>query len=264
MAAVRKRVEQRAIDKAIVAGADPKTTTVVESEAIPIACRYHLVKLSRSLESVTETAIDTSGRCRFYVKAAGDWTGAATQPEPSPPDLSQLLPEGTYDPSTLISPIKPVNQHLTLPKGDVEWTAQTMSSYTPRVESGTWYLSEIDVEWLATGCYILGCGGGGNPQHVFLALRNIIREGHSVRVVDLKDMTKEGLCLWGGGIGSPEVSMERLIGEEYNQACRELIEFMRVSPSLIFRYIFSALPSPAEPRVRDHVGPTLIRYSWTM
>lgn len=39
MATVRKRVEQRAIDKAVAAGADPKTTAVVESEAIPIACR---------------------------------------------------------------------------------------------------------------------------------------------------------------------------------------------------------------------------------
>jgi hypothetical protein len=38
MAVVRKRVEQRAIDKAVAAGADPRTTTVVESEAIPIAC----------------------------------------------------------------------------------------------------------------------------------------------------------------------------------------------------------------------------------
>jgi len=39
MSAVRKKVEQRAIDKAVAAGADPKTTTVVESEAIPIACK---------------------------------------------------------------------------------------------------------------------------------------------------------------------------------------------------------------------------------
>ena len=250
MATVRKRVEQRAIDKAIAAGADPKTTTVVESEAIPIACKRHLNPINQNehpgeSESENENefadrVLDTSGRCRFYVKAAGDWTGAATQPEPSPPDLSQLLPEGTYDPSTPITPLKPVNQHLTLPQGDVEWTAQTMSGYTPKVESGTWFLSEIDVEWLATGCYILGCGGGGNPQHVFLALRNIIREGHSVRVVDLKDMSNKGLCLWGGGIGSPEVSMERLIGEEYNQACRELIEFMRVSP----RPMFHTVPHP--------------------
>lgn len=40
MSAVRKKVEQRAIDKAVAAGADPKTTTVVESEAIPIACTF--------------------------------------------------------------------------------------------------------------------------------------------------------------------------------------------------------------------------------
>jgi hypothetical protein len=39
MSGVRKKVEQRAIDKAVAAGADPLTTTVVESEAIPIACK---------------------------------------------------------------------------------------------------------------------------------------------------------------------------------------------------------------------------------
>jgi hypothetical protein len=105
-----------------------------------------------------------------------------------------------------------------------------MQAYKPTITpSGEWVLSEIDVEWLATGCYILGCGGGGNPQHVFLALRNIIREGYTVKVVDLEDMDDKGSCLWGGGIGSPEVSMERLIGEEYMQACTELIEFLRVS-----------------------------------
>jgi hypothetical protein len=105
-----------------------------------------------------------------------------------------------------------------------------MTAYKPTITSKReWILSELDVEWLATGCYILGCGGGGNPQHVFLALRNLIREGYNVKVVDLEDMTDTGSCLWGGGIGSPEVSMERLIGEEYTQACRELIEFMRVS-----------------------------------
>ena len=41
MSAVRKKVEQRAIDKAVEAGADPQTTAVVESEAIPIACKSY-------------------------------------------------------------------------------------------------------------------------------------------------------------------------------------------------------------------------------
>lgn len=164
------------------------------------------------------------------MKAAGDWTGSATQPDLPSASLSDLIPQGAYNPSAPIPAITPVNQLIPLPQNDTEWTASNMSSYKPTITpAGEWVLSEIDVEWLATGCYILGCGGGGNPQHVFLALRNIIREGYTVKVVDLEDMDDKGSCLWGGGIGSPEVSMERLIGEEYTQACNELIEFMRVS-----------------------------------
>ena len=50
MSAVRKRVEQRAIDKAVAAGADPLTTAVVESEAIPIACESrHVTDLHHTL-----------------------------------------------------------------------------------------------------------------------------------------------------------------------------------------------------------------------
>jgi len=48
MSAVRTRVEQRAIDKAVAAGADPSTTAVVESEAIPIACMSRHVVYLRS------------------------------------------------------------------------------------------------------------------------------------------------------------------------------------------------------------------------
>jgi hypothetical protein len=223
MSVVRKKVEQRAIDKAVAAGADPKSTSVVESEAIPIACAF-------SHRYRVELIIDTTGRCRFYVKAAGDWTGAATQPDLPSASLSELIPQGAYHSESPAPTIKPVNQTYALPKVDEEWTAAKLANYKPAItEKGEWVLSELDVEWLATGCYILGCGGGGNPQHVFLALRNLIREGYNVKVVDLEDMDDKGSCLWGGGIGSPEVSMERLIGEEYTQACRELIEFMRVS-----------------------------------
>ena len=37
---VRKLVEQRAIAKAVASGANPDRCTIVESEAIPIACRF--------------------------------------------------------------------------------------------------------------------------------------------------------------------------------------------------------------------------------
>lgn len=40
IAEVRKKVEKRAIDKAIAAGASPDKTVIVESESIPIACEF--------------------------------------------------------------------------------------------------------------------------------------------------------------------------------------------------------------------------------
>lgn len=61
---------------------------------------------------------------------------------------------------------------------------------------------------------ILGTGGGGSPQHDFLSLREKVRAGKTIRVVDLKSLDKDALIGWGGGLGSPEVSSERLMGEE--------------------------------------------------
>lgn len=58
IAEMQRKVEPRAIGAAVATGADPVPTTVVESEAIPITY--------------------TTSRCRFYVKAAGQWTGTAS------------------------------------------------------------------------------------------------------------------------------------------------------------------------------------------
>ena len=121
-----------------------------------------------------------------------------------------------------------VNLKRELPLKDTIWTADDIRMYRPSVVKGQWSLSEMDLEWIATGCYILGCGGGGSPQHDFLALRNMVRAGATIHIVDVNSMEANGVCLWGGGIGSPEVSSERLMGEEYNESVTELLEFMRV------------------------------------
>lgn len=85
-------------------------------------------------------------------------------------------------------------------------------------------------------------------------MREEVRKGTTIRVVDLNSLDKEDLIGWGGGLGSPEVSGERLMGEEYvpisrassrvskalsltrvcsvrrryNESTRELLEFMGV------------------------------------
>lgn len=49
-------------------------------------------------------------------------------------------------------------------------------------------------------------GGGGSPTHTFLQCRELLRQGHEIKVIDLKDMSPECLVGWGGGLGTPEVS----------------------------------------------------------
>jgi DUF917 family protein len=93
-------------------------------------------------------------------------------------------------------------------------TASDILEYEPRIKGREWLLSEVDLEWIADGCYVLGCGGGGSPLHTFLELRELVRSGETVRVIDFSSVTSDALVGWGGGMGSPEVSSERLLGNE--------------------------------------------------
>jgi hypothetical protein len=191
---VRKEVEARAIQKAIEAGATPETVAIIESEAIPVAY--------------------TPGRCRFFAKAAGEWSGVMAFE-----DHIDGYTNGVEQSN---------NQRKITGKKDFEWTPAAIKEYKPKVHKGVWSLSEIDLEFICIGAYILGCGGGGDPHHSFLALRELVRKGHTINVVDLSSLPKDGLIGWGGGMGSPEVASERMLGEEYNESLIELLKFMRV------------------------------------
>lgn len=213
LADVRKEVEQRAIRKAVEAGADEAQTVIVESETIPIAY--------------------TAGKARFYVKAAGPWTGEATQSQGNGHAQAKSAAtngHGGKRSAGEAKPMPPANVRSSpLPTKDVSHTPTELATYKPTVSSSReWILSELDVEWIAIGCYIMGCGGGGSPYSKFLTLREMIRAGAIIRVIDLSAMPDDSMCLWGGGIGSPEVSQERLTNEEMNQAFEELIKFCRV------------------------------------
>jgi hypothetical protein len=185
---VRKIIEAKAIARAVASGAALDRVSIVESEVIPIAY--------------------TTGRCRFYVKAAGDWSGNAVPDEIDDVD-SSLTPssENTVAFSPTSDAVPEVTSSLDSPGSII--------SYTPRVKNNQWFLSEIDLEWISDGCYVLGCGGGGSPLHVFLEIREMVRAGAVIRVVDSGSLTPDALIGWGGALGSPEVCSERLLGNEY-------------------------------------------------
>lgn len=91
-----------------------------------------------------------------------------------------------------------------------------IASYRPKVIDRIWYISETDLYWISTGCYILGTGGGGDPYSHMLRVRTILRNGGVIRVINPHDLKDDEMVGCGGGAGSPTVGIEKLPGDEYD------------------------------------------------
>ncbi|EOD49099.1 putative hydantoinase protein [Neofusicoccum parvum UCRNP2] len=100
-------------------------------------------------------------------------------------------------------------------------------AYRPRVEDRVWYISETDLAWISTGCYILGTGGGGSPYSSMLRLRSMLRAGAVVKVVSPDDLKDDDRVGCGGGAGSPTVGIEKLAGDEMMEAQDELYSLVK-------------------------------------
>ena len=184
---IRREVEAKAIQKAVEAGAEPNTVIIVESDILPVAY--------------------TTDRCRFYVKAAGEWTGIIRED-------SDVAPTQEKNDTTGQTVGSPRNGSRNTGTVDPAWLPAEILEYRPRVLDGQWFLSELDLEFIAIGTFILGCGGGGDPYQSLLAGRELIRRGAKIKVVDYRSLPSTTLAGWGGSFGSPEVISERLVGEE--------------------------------------------------
>lgn len=90
-----------------------------------------------------------------------------------------------------------------------------------------WYLTETDLGFLADGCYVLGCAGGGSPAASKIQLRDMLRSGHRIRVIDSSDLEEKANIYWGGHMGSPATSVERLQSLETVEAFKVLMEYLR-------------------------------------
>ncbi len=94
-------------------------------------------------------------------------------------------------------------------------TASEIIAYKPMVNSSReWIISEIDLEWITIGCYIMGTGGGGTPYPHFIKCRELLRKGAVMRVISPDDLLDDAVVATGGGKGSPAVGSEKLSGDE--------------------------------------------------
>ncbi|RYC62997.1 hypothetical protein CHU98_g3227 [Xylaria longipes] len=190
-----------AIEKAIAAGASRSTVKIVEMDTIPLPYIAH--------------------KSRFTVRAAGDFDYSRT-------DLSNIpIDETVLEEDSLIDTFE---QSAGDPgKGSVASTKVIedvdVDTYKPKVRNRVWYISETDLVWIATGCYILGTGGGGSPYPGMIHVREMLRRGAVIRVISPADLPDDAAVGCGGGAGSPTVGIEKLTGNEMVQAQEELFKF---------------------------------------
>ncbi|XP_005109931.1 uncharacterized protein LOC101854605 [Aplysia californica] len=111
--------------------------------------------------------------------------------------------------------------------GDEEDDDATKSPKDPYIdrESGEWILSEYDIECIAVGAGIYGCGGGGSPHMGRLRAFASIRSGKRMRVVNpdrfLKDADPEtDIVIVTSMMGAPLITYEQ--GESSAETVRSL------------------------------------------
>ena len=71
-------------------------------------------------------------------------------------------------------------------------------------------LELADIEALALGAWILGTGGGGDPYHKLLNMKELYKNGHSVELVDPMSLNDDALVAVLSNMGAPLVGQERL------------------------------------------------------
>ncbi|ESK95855.1 hydantoinase [Moniliophthora roreri MCA 2997] len=206
-ASVLEEVSKIAIGRAVENGAVRETIEIAEMDAIPI--QY------------------VANKCRVIVKAIGDFDFTRV------PSVTEQEESFQVDAATSDYTKNPLKDKEKTETPSVH-SAGFISSYKPAIianERGhEWVLSELDLEWISCGCYILGTGGGGTPYPHFVRLREMMRNGAKVRVVEPAWLTDTDVVACGGAKGSPTVSMEKLPGDEMIESQNMVYNYLGYKP----------------------------------
>jgi hypothetical protein len=193
---IMKDLCQRAIENAVVNGASRETVTIAEMESYPL--QY------------------IADKSRIIIKAVGDFdysrTDFKTESLVADDDEDGIWSDKNSTASNTVG-VASFSDDSSIVES-IDFTKDYIANYKPRVVNRQWLLSETDLRFVTTGCYILGTGGGGNPYQHFLRLREIKRNGAILRVISPQDLRDDDLVACGGAKGSPQVSVEKPYGDE--------------------------------------------------
>ncbi|PWY96126.1 hydantoinase/oxoprolinase [Aspergillus sclerotioniger CBS 115572] len=188
--AVVEAAKQQAVEAAIARGADKDDVTVVEVDKIP-------------LQYVTNKAI------RLVVKAVGKLAApvAGTPTDGHPVSWISTVDEPPSEPpaATVASAPPSLLSTKHIASLDIE-------TYVPEVTDNVWYLSAVDLEFIATGTGVLGTGGGGPSYLQYLQCLDWLQGSAKgrMRVISADSVSDTDVCVFGSWYGAPSVYGERI------------------------------------------------------
>ncbi|KXT16246.1 hypothetical protein AC579_6941 [Pseudocercospora musae] len=193
-----ERAKEMAIQKALDAGAIKESIIIAEVETYPVT--YMANQLRTIVKAVGELDINMQPSSLDDDEADGE----DEAPEAAKDFAIKVVDEPPIDPRTYKPTIVKNEQ------GILEWQ-----------------ITETDINYLADGCYVLGCAGGGSPAASRIQLRDMLRAGYKMRVIRPEDLPEPGNIYWGGHMGSPATSNERLQSLETVKAFEALMEYLK-------------------------------------
>ncbi|KAH8692115.1 hypothetical protein BGW36DRAFT_303736 [Talaromyces proteolyticus] len=196
---VVEAAKQQAIQAAIARGADKNDAKVVEVEKIPL--QYVTNKAIRLV-------VKAVGKLSTSNLAANSVSEQSANTEWLSNDDAQISQQETERDTT-----SAISKDQTLLSSTKDFTPIEFVSYRPEVLNNVWYLSAIDLEFIATGTGVLGTGGGGSSYLEYLQCLHCLRSPESkgrMRVVAPEYMKDTDVCVFGSWYGAPSVTSERL------------------------------------------------------
>lgn len=191
----REYAENEARKRAVEKGADKQTLEVIEIVEVPLAYL-------------------PGNAVRYYLRVVGDLAESNSQAEGldhtknfGEKDLSTVEPNKSYEPTKEAT--APTEQIITEGEEPIVFREPYIDPVT-----GDWILNEFDIECIAIGAGIMGCGGGGSPYIGRLRALQQIKWGREIRVIHPHKLgsTPEltGRVAAPCFMGAPAIMIERL------------------------------------------------------
>ena len=185
----------QAVQAAVDAGADAADVRIVAVDSIP-------------LQYVHNRAT------RLIVKAVGRLATPSAPPPRLGVDETAVAAEEAEEAAAVDEVDEGAKEHRAPPVPAAKPALLVdLATYRPAVRDGVWYISEVDLDLIATGTGVLGTGGGGPSYQELLHGLHLLEHGGArgkMRVVAPQSLDDDALVCFGSWYGAPSVINERI------------------------------------------------------